>query len=162
MDRLEQSADVRLYIEMRSRLEVLEKTSPSRTGFAVPGPSRSFERELMSRERAAPGPSGTFGHERGHGQRDGPRESAAGSSSSRVGLSTGDRNQRDAEEYLAENGYVAVPLMSDQVERMLRPSNIVVDQVQRSFSIRSLDESSFTQRCMLPKSLAWPFMFETN
>ena len=78
---------------MKTRLGMLEKlNSPSRTGFSVPGLSAM---SMM-------------------GQRDGPQGSAVGSCSNRVETrrrsepvyeTMGNRRQRDAEEYLAENGY---------------------------------------------------------
>lgn len=119
LDRLEQSADVRLYIELKTRLGMLESASGSgireigsmRTGFAAPGPEAGT--------RPGSGASQSFPYELRSGQSNGVGGSMIASSSTLKVVDSARRNdfentangngnrhqnQRDAEEYLAENG----------------------------------------------------------
>jgi hypothetical protein len=119
LDRLEQSADVRLYIELKTRLGMMESASGSgirevermRTGFAVSGPGGG--------PRPGPGASQLFPYELRSGQSNGMGDSMVASTSTSTMVDTTRRNdsdntangngsrhqiQRDAEEYLAENG----------------------------------------------------------
>jgi hypothetical protein len=116
LDRLEQSADVRLYIELKTRLGMMESASGSairdmRTGFAAPGPETGTIPGI--------GASQSFPHELRSGQSNGMGGSMVASTSTSTTVDTTRRNdsdnttngngsrhqiQRDAEEYLAENG----------------------------------------------------------
>lgn len=123
LDRLEQSADVRLYIELKTRLGMMESASGSgiregrrmRTGFAAPGPGEA------SGSGAGLGPgSGAPQNVMRSGQlSNGMGGSMVASTSTSTMVDTTRRNeangngsrhqiQRDAEEYLAENGSVSI------------------------------------------------------
>jgi hypothetical protein len=123
LDRLEQSADVRLYIELKTRLGMMESASGSgirevermRTGFAAPGPGEASGSGAGLR----PGSGVTQNAMRSGQLSNGMGGSMVASTSTSTMVDTTRRNdfdntangngsrhqiQRDAEEYLAENG----------------------------------------------------------
>lgn len=123
LDRLEQSADVRLYIELKTRLGMMESASGSairevermRTGFAAPGPGeasgsgaglRSGSGAMLNAIRSGQLSNGMGGSMVASTSTSTMVDTTRRNDSDNAANGNGSRHhiQRDAEEYLAENG----------------------------------------------------------